>query len=303
MTFKSLEVSDYETLKHYFSGQPYNLSIYSLASLIAWSSQNFKTSFNLLNGVCFMANEKEHAGESRHLILPVSGQRTFKPSELHQHARELGYKRYSFVPGDYIERFDRMEWDNFFTLTEQNEFEDYVYRTEDLVELKGNRYSKKRNLISQFKRNYLFYNRVSVESIRPAAVEECERFLEIWCEEHACSEEEQNSLACEKSALVKTLHHLDRLESMSIMIRIDGVVSALGIGSRLNETTATLNFEKAFVAIKGLYQFLDNECAIRLFSAYRFINKESDMNLPDLAEAKKSYDPVYRVKSFELVVR
>jgi len=303
MTFKSLEVSDYETLKNYFSDQPYNLSIYSLASLIAWSSQNFKTSFTLLNGICFMANEKEQDRGTRHLILPVSSQRIFEPSELHHYARELGYKRYSFVPGDYMERFDRMAWENFFTLTEQKEFEDYVYRTEDLAELKGNRYSKKRNLISQFKRNYLFYNRVSVESIRPEAVEECEKFIELWCEEHACSEEDQNSLACEKSALVKTLHHLDRLESMSILIRIDGVVSALGIGSRLNETTATLNFEKAFVEIKGLYQFLDNECAKRLFSSYRFINKESDMNLPDLAEAKKSYDPIHRVKSFELVVK
>jgi len=300
MTFKPLEVADYKTLKNYFSEQPYNLSIYSLASLIAWGNQMFRTSFMLRDGICFIANEREKGGDSRHLILPVSGQRIFKPSELHDYARDLGYRKYWFVPGDYLELFNRSEWSNFFTLEEQKEFEDYVYRTDDLIELKGNRYSKKRNLLSQFKRHYLFYDRVSVEPIRTDDVKECEHFLDIWCEQHACSEAEQASLACEKSALITTLHHLSRLESMGILVRIDGVVSGLGIGSRLNETTVTLNFEKAFGEIKGLYQFLDNECAKRLFGSFSLVNKESDMNLPHLAEAKQSYYPCHRVKSFEL---
>lgn len=303
MNFKQLEVTDYQTLKRYFLGQPYNLSVYSLASIIAWGNQMFKTSFLLLNGICFIANEQEKDRDTRHLILPVSGEKKFPPSELYRYARELGYERYWFAPGNYLELFEQAEWENFFTLREQTEFEDYVYRTEDLMELKGSKYSKKRNLLSQFKRNYVYYDRVFVESIRREAVEDCEKFLDIWCEEHACDEEEQVSLACEKSALITTLNHLEQLESMGILIRVDGVVSALGIGSRLNEATATLNFEKAFVGIKGLYQFLDNECAKRLFSSYRFINKESDMNLPHLAEAKLSYYPIERIKSFELVLK
>ena len=89
---------------------------------------------------------------------------------------------------------------------------------------------------------------------------------------------------------------------MGILIRIDGAVSAFGIGSRLNRMTATLNFEKAFSEIKGLYQFLDNECAKRLFGEFHYINKESDMNLPNLAESKQSYHPVMRVKSFALIL-
>jgi hypothetical protein len=87
------------------------------------------------------------------------------------------------------------------------------------------------------------------------------------------------------------------------LIRVDGAVSALGIGSRLNGTMATLNFEKAFSGIKGLYQFLDNECAKKLFKGFRYINKESDMNLLNLAEAKQSYHPLLRVKSFVLALR
>jgi hypothetical protein len=183
------------------------------------------------------------------------------------------------------------------------EFEDYVYLTEDMVDLKGNKFSKKRNLINQFSREYLLKGRVKVEEILPERVEECLEFLEIWCERHDCDADQESVLACEKNALIVTLNNIDRIESKGIQIRIDGKVSAFGIGSRLNETTGTLNFEKADSEIKGLYQFLDNECAKRLFSGFRYINKESDMGLPSLAESKQSYNPVCRIKSYALTLR
>jgi len=74
-------------------------------------------------------------------------------------------------------------------------------------------------------------------------------------------------------------------------------------GSLLSNCVSLQHFEKAFSGIKGLYQFLDNECAKRLFSEFQYINKESDMNLPNLAESKQSYNPVLRVRSFALILR
>jgi len=142
-----------------------------------------------------------------------------------------------------------------------------------------------------------------VENIHEEQIEECLQFLEIWCNEHACDVDQQSNLACEKEAVITTLNNIEQLESKGILVRVDGAVSAFGIGSRLNETMATLNFEKAFSTIKGLYQFLDNECAKRLFSEFRYVNKESDMNLPNLAESKQSYNPVMRIKSFALILR
>jgi len=64
-----------------------------------------------------------------------------------------------------------------------------------------------------------------------------------------------------------------------------------------------MNFEKALPHIRGLYQYLDNECAKTLFPGYRYINKESDMSLPNLARMKRSYHPVLRVKSYKLTLR
>jgi uncharacterized protein len=302
MNFKPVSVSDYAILKPFFSAHPYNLSAYSPASIIAWSCNKSKAHYTITDGELLIAGETEDLPD-RHLILPLSQEGPYTAARLYDVARRAGIGRYWYVPGDYLETLDRSKMETLFVLEEQREFEDYVYLTEDLIHLKGNRFSKKRNLIHQFSREYLRKDRVKVEEILPGNVEECLQFLEIWCEQHDCDADQESNLACEKNAVITTLKNMARLESKGIQIRVDGRVSAFGIGSRLSGTTATLNFEKADSGIKGLYQFLDNECARRLFSGFLYVNKESDMNIPNLAESKQSYNPILRIKSYALILR
>jgi uncharacterized protein len=303
MNYKSVSVSDYPILRPFFFNHPYSLSIYSPASIIAWSYRTFKAFYAIEGNILYIAGQTEEQPENRHLILPLSKETLFTPSGLREAALRLGFNNYWYAPGDYLETLDRRELESFFVLDEQQGFEDYVYLTEDLIHLRGNRFSKKRNLIHQFSREYLRKERVKVEEILPENVEECLQFLEIWCEQHNCNEDQESNLACEKNAVITTLRNMHQLESRGILVRVDGKVSAFGIGSRLNGTTATLNFEKADSGIKGLYQFLDNECAKRLFSGFLYINKESDMNIANLAESKQSYNPILRIKSYILRLR
>ena len=304
MNFRPVSIDDYKILKPFFFENPYNLSVYSPASIIAWSYRTFKADYAIDDGNLYICGYEEDHPLERHLILPVSSQRiSFTPSMLYETARESGFDLYWYVPGDYLETLDTDELKSLFLIEEQPEFKDYVYLTDDLIHLRGNRFSKKRNLINQFTREYLRRDRVKVDEIRPEDVDECLQFLELWCDQHACDTEQESSLACEKHAVITTLKNMNRLESKGIQVRLDGKIYAFGIGSRLNQTTATLNFEKADSGIKGLYQFLDNECARRLFSEFRYINKESDMNIPNLAESKQSYNPILRIPSFKLTLR
>jgi hypothetical protein len=303
MNFKPVAVDDYRILKPFFAGHPYSLCVYSPASLIAWSFRSFKAYYAIEEGKLFIAGEMEENPENRHLILPLAQERLFSPVDLHRYAERMGFERYWRVPADYIETLDRSELETLFDLEEQMGYEDYIYLTEDLIHLKGNKYSKKRNLISQFAREYLRRDRVEVEEIHSKDVAECLHFLDIWCEQHDCDADPESDLACEKNAVTTALENMEHLEWKGLLIRVDGRVSAFGIGARLNETTATLNFEKADSGIKGLYQFLDNECAKRLFREFRYVNKESDMNLANLAESKQSYNPVLRIKSYALTLR
>lgn len=303
MNFNTISVSDYGTLKTFFEHNPYNLSIYSPASVIAWSSQMQRARFAILNDSLLISGDLADRPDESYLILPISRSVPGSAADLHALAKQLGFDRYWYVPGDFLETLNPLELEDLFTVEEQTGYEDYIYLTDDLIRLKGNKFSKKRNLIHQFTREYLNRNRVEIQPIHVEDAAECLDFLEIWCDRHVCDVDQEFNLACEKKALSITLTNLDLLESRGILIRIDGKVSALGIGSRLNGTTAALNFEKAFAEIKGLYQYLDNECAKRLFGEYKYINKESDMNLPNLAESKQSYNPILRIKSFALLLR
>jgi hypothetical protein len=66
---------------------------------------------------------------------------------------------------------------------------------------------------------------------------------------------------------------------------------------------ATLQYEKAFGSIKGLYQYFDNACARMLVNGYTYLNKESDMGIPGLTKAKKSYHPLKMVRSVKLILK
>jgi uncharacterized protein len=303
MKFKLITVDDCQNLKKYFENQTYQLSTYSLFSIIVWSNKQIKTYFATENDSLIIYNEPDHEPGGRHLILPLSLKETPSPEYLYTLAKEIGLNKYCFVPETYLEHNDRDSIGLYFTVTEQPEYEDYIYLTEDLIQLKGYKYAKQRNLIHQFDKVYLSKGRVGIETIAPDNVKDCMDFLLKWCIQHKCDLDGNESLACEKMATINALNNLDRLESKGILVRIDRVVSAFGICSRLTENMGTLNFEKAFSHIKGLYQFLDNECAKRLFSSYRYINKESDMNLPNLAQSKSSYNPIMKLKSYCLTMR
>jgi hypothetical protein len=303
MNFKKLEIADYPALKYFFANIPYRLSVYSLPSLIAWSNCVFQARYAVDGDRLVIANESEVRPEDRHLILPLSPSGDVSPDVLRDIADGQGFRRYWYVPGDYVERFrDRL--DALFSMEEQQEFEDYVYLAEDLASLKGNRYVRKRNLIHQFQREFMGNGvRVRIEPVTTASAPECLDFLEAWCEQRDCDVDGDIDLACERRAVITSLENLEALELKGILIRVDGAVNAFGIVSHLNDEMGILNYEKAFSNVKGLYQFLDNQCAKQLFAGYRYINKESDMNLPNLARMKRSYRPVMRVKSYKLTLK
>lgn len=303
MQFNPITSDDYHTLKKFFINQAYQLSTYSLFSIIVWSNPSLRAYFAVEDDTLIILNEPHNRPDERHLILPLSLNETITPENLNEFAKRSGVARCCFVPETFLMVHDLNLVERYFTVLEQPEFEDYIYLTEDLVGLKGNRYARQRNQIHQFVKTYYGQGRVNIETITSDNVGDCLVFLEKWCEQRGCDLDRNESLACEKLAAINALTCLDRLESSGILIRVDGEVSAFGICSYLTDDMGVLNFEKAFSDIKGLYQFLDNECAGRLFSRYRYINKESDMNLPNLAQSKNSYNPVMKLKSYCLTVR
>ena len=304
MKYRPLTPSDYASIKPFFDGQRYPLCPYSLSSIIVWANEVYQPYGAVLDeSLIIFASFTRHK-ERSHLILPVSPGREHSPGELAEICRQTGYDTYWFIPEEYLERHGKEALEGLFTIERQEEYDDYVYRTEDLATLAGNRYSKKRNLINQFERDYFDKGGdVIIRTISPEDVTGCLEFLDRWCEERDCDVDRDEDLACEWNATRNALHNIDTLGFRSIMLSIDGTPQAFGIASQLTQTMSALHFQKASAQFKGLYQFFDRECARRLFPELEYLNKESDMSLPGLIQAKRSYHPVMMVQSYKLSLR
>lgn len=303
MKLKPLTISDYTRLEPFFSNQQFTLCAYSLPSILVWGNERIHPCAAVQDSTLVLGYEIDDRGEHPFLILPVSPGKVYSPRELRDLLRTNGLEQYRFVPENYFSFFPRETVASVFDIEEEPEYNDYIYRQEDLAELKGNRYSKKRNLINQFKREYVETDRVAIEPITAANAAACLDFLEEWCEERDCGDNPAENLACEKLAAINAINHIETVGMSGVAITVDETVCAFGVASRLTDEMGVFHFEKAFARIKGLYQFLDQECAERLFADYIYINKESDMGIPGIAKAKASYFPVEVVKSFTLTLK
>ncbi len=304
MKFSPITPSDYPSLKPFFEGQSYRLCSYSLSSIIVWNNDVYHPCGAVDDGSLIICADFATHKERNHLLLPISPGREYTPEELAEISRGAGCTRYWFVPGDYIERHHGNRLEELFRVERQEEYDDYVYRTEDLATLAGRNYSKKRNLIKQFEREYPEGpGNVSMKHISPEDIPRCLEFLDRWCEERGGDVDRDEDLACEWHATRNALKNLEALEFRSLMLSINGEIEAFALASQLTDAMSALHFQKASAQIKGLYQFFDRECARRLFPELEFINKESDMGIPGLAHVKKSYCPEVMIPSYKLILR
>lgn len=300
MKFTPITLSDYEALKPYFHNQSHELCSYLLPSILAWSGEDFEAKGAIVDGELIISARVK----DRHcLYLPLTSLDHYPPQRLQDLSLETGIPVFFPVPDQYLTYYGMTQVADLFEIEALPKHADYVYLAEDLAQLKGNKYSKKRNLINQFERKYLSEDRVTVAPITPADIDDCLEHLEEWCLTNDCDGEGRGDLACEKEAAKYTLKHLETLGSKGLLLRIDGVINAFGIGTRLTSDMGVLNFEKAFSDIKGLYQYFDRECARVLFQGFRYINKENDMGEEGLRRAKKSYHPDRIVKAYQLTLR
>ncbi|MGI6721394.1 MAG: DUF2156 domain-containing protein [Anaerovoracaceae bacterium] len=171
---------------------------------------------------------------------------------------------------------------------------DYVYRTQDLIELKGRAYHGKKNHLNYFKKNYN-YEYIKLTS---AMADEVMTFLDEFNARKEVSQHERDMLENEQRAMEDVLNNLEAVGYDAGAIRIDGKIEAIAIGGTLNRNTVTEHVEKANVEYRGLYQAINNEYCKDVASWAKYINREEDMGLPNLRKAKLSYHPCKLVEKY-----
>jgi uncharacterized protein len=182
-----------------------------------------------------------------------------------------------------------------YEILEDRDNSDYVYLCEELINLPGNRFHKKKNLLNQF----LKKNDFQYEGVGPELVEKILELQENWCEIKRC--EEDTALLDEDRAVFEALRHMDVLQFRGGAIVVDGKVAAFSLGEMLNPDTAVIHIEKGDPAITGIYAAMNKLFCENAWSHAKFINREQDLGIEGLRKAKLSYNPHHIVTKYTLV--
>lgn len=171
---------------------------------------------------------------------------------------------------------------------------DYLYRRQDLAELPGHRFHKKKNRINYFTSRH----RHAVALFGERYLAGCLQLVDEWLQGH--DESVSASLLPEAAATREALWLAGILDLEGVVVTVGGVAKAFVLGERLNHDTSVCHFEKADPQLEGLSQLIDREFNRRLFIDCTFVNREQDLGEPGLREAKSAYHPLELVRKYRV---
>ena len=174
-----------------------------------------------------------------------------------------------------------------FQVTEDRDNFDYLYLRQELAELTGRKFQKKRNLIKAFVNNFNYEGRPLLDEYLPDALS----ILETWRKEH----DSPGDYIAAREALEKS----EELQLCGGIYYADGEPAAYSLGEELAcGTSFVIHFEKALNRYKGLYQFVNQDFASIIGDPYVTVNREQDLGQEGLRHAKLSYRPTGFVEKY-----
>jgi hypothetical protein len=172
---------------------------------------------------------------------------------------------------------------------------DYLYSVTDLVDLKGNQYHKKKNLLNQFRKKYEHqYLPLTSDNIQQAV-----DMQENWCTWRDCAS--QAALDSENQAISKVLNNWQRFDRlMGGVIMVETRMAAYTIAEKFSADTLVIHFEKGDPDFKGIYQAINQMFLENAGLGFTTVNREQDLDSEGMRKAKLSYNPLGFLKKFDV---
>lgn len=168
------------------------------------------------------------------------------------------------------------------SLTLRRDLFDYIYLTEQLINLNGKRFHSKRNHINAFNAlyeyKYISINKENISLLREAV-------------DKLFTEREDEELTDEYSAICSLVDAFDELGLRAGIITVHDEIIAYSIGEKMNCNTALIHIEKADRNYNGIYSVINRDFLRAEFSDTLYVNREEDMGYEGLRKAKLSYNP------------
>ena len=283
--FSDVHLADKSKVREFLWAHEVILSDYNFSTLYAWGEvYRFRWAF-------FRGRLLIHNGRDDFLLMPVGeyfgvGEMVAVSDAMRRDGKSGNFV---LVDDDYIRLFP--EIGSHFRMELDEADADYIYLSRKLVELKGKKLIKKRNLISQFQALFPDYH---CRSLDAADAGECRALAVEW------GRYRDTGALDELSALGRSLEAFGELDLEGLGIFVGGRMAAFSVFSRQNSNAVAVHFEKFDPAVKGASQAINWETARVLTDRFPYINREQDLGIEGLRRAKMSYAPEHRVTSYLL---
>lgn len=190
------------------------------------------------------------------------------------------------LPGLVEAEEDRGQWE-------------YLYRQEELAQLPGNRFHKKRNHYNSYVKTY---GEPDYRGITDSLVEDVLAVQDDWCQWHEC--DDSPSLLAENVAINRVLTHWDTFRALTGgSLYVEGRMIAFSVGEKLDDQTLGVHFEKGLNGYKGVYQAMNCQFARHAGRDFRWINRAQDLDEEGLRQAKMTYLPADFLRKYRVRVR
>ncbi|MCK9556424.1 MAG: phosphatidylglycerol lysyltransferase domain-containing protein [Candidatus Cloacimonetes bacterium] len=276
---KALDITNTLILRDYLTKYPREHCDYTITNLMVWG-KIYNNHYLIYKDRLVIVNPKY-----QYILFPVGPY--LNPAELKELV--LMFRPYFpesqiiLFPHEYFEQYPEVH--DVFEIYEDRDWADYVYSVENMVHLSGKKLAKKKNLISQFRRAYPEYKVLKMTEDRLKYILS---FTHKWRRERSA---EGIYLMTEIKAIENTLEAWHNLPVEGIIICLHNKIVAYSIFSPQTQDMVTVHFEKFDPEKKGSAQVITWETARYLENRYKWINREQDIGLEGLRQAKLSYVP------------
>jgi hypothetical protein len=278
-TLKHFDLGAKKVMDHYLDLINVDISDYTFACNYIWLS-NASGFYTIINDTfcLFILNSGELS-----MLLPPLGKKenTYEAmlscfEIMNEHNSSKLHSKIEYVHENLLEGFvDYLEegtviYDMLKDFLIEKKLVDYLYKADDLIELKGDPYKSKRNEINKFKKVYENF-RVEVLDIQ----------------------KHKDGIYFERFAIKRLLNNYENLDVIGMVIFIDDEIKGFTVGENINETTSSVIIEKTDFEVLGCAQFIFREFTKLLKSTYNseYINVGDDMGFENLKKVKMSYRP------------
>lgn len=274
---KEIKITDKPLFDSYNAGM--NMSFYNFSNIFMWRDvMNYR--YSVIDGaLCVCA---EYRDQEPFMLFPL-GVKNLK-STMKKIAERNGFPFTIRPLNQHMAEQISSLYPNI-QLEYRRDLSDYIYNTSDLATLSGKKLHKKRNRLNKFIKAYQY----EYVTITPDNVD----FLKSAVDYLYTDEEKQNDdFVDENRAINELVNNFASLNLKAGVLTVDGAIIAYSIGEMQNHDTALIHTEKANREYDGAYSAINYEFVRHEFAETSFINREEDMGIEGLRQAKMAYNPI-----------